>query len=125
MPYIGRILCSTKDFFESFCCHVATLIDIQRITGGNKGGNNTFYLSFHTLFEGAFDGLFSFRLFMRYILTIRDTVVPHRSGKLSRPMRTNVRAYSDKCPRLLDSLLEPRRNKTLICFLVLILIINW
>ena len=25
--------------FRSFCCHVATLIDRQYVTGGNKGGN--------------------------------------------------------------------------------------
>ena len=30
----------TKVFFESFCCHVATLVDIQLFMGGNKGGNN-------------------------------------------------------------------------------------
>lgn len=35
----GVVLVHTKVFFESFYCHVATLVDIQAITGGNKGGN--------------------------------------------------------------------------------------
>ena len=46
MRGIWRVTCTTKLIFASFCCHVATPVDTQSVTGGNKGGNNHIFLQF-------------------------------------------------------------------------------